>query len=210
MKVDNYNLEKSIRKLSFYELYLTTKKDDPKIYATKVYNREEVENSEMVNKYLKNEIYMLKNLVHPNIIKIQDVKKSKKNYFIIEEYCNGGRLSEALNKYTEINGKSFSEEIIQHLMRQIIDAFKYIHSHKIVYLSVVLDNILLNYENEEDAKNFNLMKAQIKIINFDCAVKLPSTGLIDFADVRQEYNFQLDPFFLQRLNTSSKKKALRI
>ena len=33
--------------------------------------------------------------------------------------------------------------------------------------------ILLNYENEEDAKNLNLMKSQIKIKNFLLAEYLP-------------------------------------
>ena len=43
------------------------------------------------------------------------------------EYCNGGELSKALEKYQNKYNKPFSQVIVQHLMRQIIDAFKYIH-----------------------------------------------------------------------------------
>ena len=56
------------------------------------------------------------------------------------------------------NGTAFPEELVQHFMRQIIDAFKYIHGKKIIHRDVKLDNILLHFDNEEDKKNFNLMK----------------------------------------------------
>ena len=44
-------------------------------------------------------------------------------------------------------------------MKQIIDAFKYIHELKIIHRNINLDNILLHYDNEEDENNLNLMKA---------------------------------------------------
>ena len=143
MKLENYILEKCIGKSAFGDVYFTTKKDDPKKYATKTFNRDEVEKSEAI-KYLKNEICILQYHNHPNIIKFQEVKKAKKNFYVINEYCNGGELSKALKKYIEKNGKPFPEEIVQHLMIQIIDVFKYIHENRIVHKDVNLDNILLN------------------------------------------------------------------
>ena len=85
------------------------------------------------------------------------------------EYCNGGKLGRALHNYIKKNHKPFPEEIIQHLMRQIIEAFHYIHGKKIIHRDFNLDSILLNYENEEDKENLNLMKAQVKIIGFGFA-----------------------------------------
>ena len=75
-------------------------------------------------KYLNNEIIILQYLNHSNIIKFYEVKKTKKYYYIVMEFCNGGELSKALEKYQEKNNKPFPEELIQHFMRQIIDAFK--------------------------------------------------------------------------------------
>ena len=46
------------------------------------------------------------------------------------EFCNGGELSKNLEKYMMKNGTAFPEELVQHFMRQIIDAFKYIHGKK--------------------------------------------------------------------------------
>ena len=163
MIVDNLILEKLIGKGSFGEVYLTSKKGDTKKYATKKFERSEIEGTEAM-KYLKNEIIILQHLKHPNIAKYEDVKKTKKHFYIVMEFCNGGELSKALEKYQSKYGHSFTEEIVQHLMRQIINAFQYIHKLKIIHRDIKLDNILLNYETEEDKNNLNLMKATVKII----------------------------------------------
>ena len=203
MIVDNLTLEKCLGKGAFGEVYLISRKgDDKKKYATKKIDREEVEKGEGI-KYLKNEIIILQYLRHPNIVRFEEVKKTKKHYYIVMEYCNGGELSKALEKYIEKYGKPFSEEIVQHLMRQIIDAFKFMHERKIIHRDVKLDNILLNYETEEDKKNLNLMKAQVKIIDFGFSCKIDKSGL-QFTALGSPIN--MDPIILKKLNSSSKKE----
>jgi serine/threonine protein kinase len=202
MIVDNLTLEKCLGKGAFGEVYLTSRKGDDKKYATKKIDREEVEKGEGI-KYLKNEIIILQYLRHPNIVRFEEVKKTKKHYYIVMEFCNGGELSKALEKYIEKYGKPFSEEIVQHLMRQIIDAFKFMHARKIIHRDVKLDNILLNYENEEDKENLNLMKAQVKIIDFGFSCKIDKSGL-QFTALGSPIN--MDPIILKKLNASSKKE----
>ena len=165
MKLGSYEMEKLLGEGAFGKVYLTKKEGDSKKYATKELDRKEIDHSE-AKKYLANEIRILSALKHPNIVKFYDIKKTTKHYFIMMELCNGGGLSNALEKYIKINGKPFPEELVQHFMRQIVDAFKYIHGKKVIHRDVKLDNILLHYENEEDRNNFNLMKAQVKIIDF--------------------------------------------
>ena len=165
MKLGSYTIEKLLGEGSFGKVHLTRKEGDSKKYATKELDREEIDSSE-AKKYLINEIRILQSLNHPNIVKFVDIKKTKKHYYIMMEFCNGGELSKNLEKYMMKNGTAFPEELVQHFMRQIIDAFKYIHGKKIIHRDVKLDNILLHFENEEDKKNFNLMKAQVKIIDF--------------------------------------------
>ena len=165
MKLGSYEMEKLLGEGAFGKVYLTKKEGDSKKYATKELDRKEIDHSE-AKKYLANEIRILSALKHPNIVKFYDIKKTTKHYFIMMEFCNGGGLSNALEKYIKINGKPFPEELVQHFMRQIVDAFKYIHGKKVIHRDVKLDNILLHYENEEDRNNFNLMKAQVKIIDF--------------------------------------------
>ena len=201
MKIENYDLETCLGKGAFGEVYLTSRKGDPKKYATKKLDREEIESGEGI-KYLRNEIVILQYLNHPNIVKFQEVKKTKKHYYIIMEYCNGGELSKALEKYVNKYGKPFPEELVQHFMRQIISAFKYIHERKIIHRDVKLDNILLHFENEEDLKNFDLMKATVKIIDFGFACKISKTGL-QYTVLGSPIN--MDPIILKKLNSSTKK-----
>ena len=201
MIVDNYILEKCIGKGSFGEVYLTTKKDSNQKFATKKFEREEIEKTEAM-KYLKNEIIILQNLKHPNIVKFEDVKKTKKHFYIVMEYCNGGELSKALEKYQEKYGKPFSQEIVQHLMKQIIDAFKYIHGLKIIHRDIKLDNILLNFDTEKDKENLNMMKATAKIIDFGFACRISKKGL-QYSTLGSPIN--MDPIILKKLNTPGRK-----
>ena len=202
MQVDNLILEKCLGKGAFGEVYLTKKAgDNNKIYATKKYERDKIENTEAM-KYLKNEIAILQTLNHPNIVKFEDVKKTKKHFYIVMEYCNGGELSKALEKYQLKFGKPFSQEIVQYLMRQIIDAFKYIHGQKIMHRDIKLDNILLNFQNEKDKKDLNMMKAQIKIIDFGFACKIAKDSLT-YTAIGNPIN--MDPLILKKLNTPGRK-----
>ena len=170
MKVDDYTLEECIDQGTLGELYFSTKKDSTLKYAIKRIERERLEQGEAM-KYYRNELTFLQNFDHPNILKFFDVKKTKKHFYIIFEYCNGGRLSEALEKYLKKYGKPFPEVLVQHFMKQIIDVYKYIHSGRIIHGDIRLKDILLHYENEKDLDNFDLIKAKIKIIDFSFTCK---------------------------------------
>ena len=201
MKLGDYFLEKIIGKGCFSEVYFTTRKDDPKKYISKSYDRIDA-NKKDLKKFLVNEVNILRNLNHPNIIKFQDAKKTNKQYVIILEYCNGGKLSEVLEKYMEKYGKPFPEEIIQHLMRQIIDAIEYMHEKDIIHKFITLDNIFLNYENEEDAQNLNLMKAQIKITDFFFALKCSKSNISYTGPL---FEIPKHPLYLKKLLQRQKK-----
>ena len=197
IKLGSYTIEKLLGEGSFGKVHLTKKEGDSKKYATKELDREEIDSSE-AKKYLINEIRILQSLNHPNIVKFVDIKKTKKHYYIMMEFCNGGELSKNLEKYMMKNGTAFPEELVQHFMRQIIDAFKYIHGKKIIHRDVKLDNILLHFDNEEDKKNFNLMKAQVKIIDFGFSCI--------YNDIKKSIlgsPINMDPLILKKLTDST-------
>ena len=204
MQVDNLILEKLLGKGSFGEVHLTRITGDSKLYATKVYDRERIENTEAF-KYLTNEINIMHNLNHPNIVKFIQVKKTKKHYYIVMEYCNGGELEKALEKYQLKYGKPFSEEIVQHLMRQIISAFKYMHANQIMHRDIKLENILVNFESEKDKNDLNMLKATVKIIDFGFACKIGKNALT-YTTIGNPMN--MSPLILKKLTSHGKIRQL--
>ena len=205
IQIDNLKLEKLLGKGNFGEVQLTRIEGDNKLYATKIYDRAKIENTSDAFKYLTDEINILNTLKHPNIVKFVQVKKTKNHYYIVMEYCNGGELEKALEKYQIKYGKPFSEEIVQYLMRQIISAFKYMHGNNVMHRDIKLENMLLNFETENDKKNLNMMKATVKIIDFGFACRIGKDELT-YTTIGNPMN--MSPIILKKLTSRGKIRQL--
>ena len=155
----------------FAETYLSKKKGSDKLYATKRIPVNLIYQEPYLKKYIKNEIMILKTVNHPNIVKLYDVKVQYDYIYLVMEYCNGGSLNDALNKYKEKNKRPFTEEIVQFFMRQILSGVEYLHKHGIIHRDLKLENILLKYNSEKEANSNNFFLSQIKIIDFDISAK---------------------------------------
>ena len=195
-QIEDLNLIKFLGKGAYGEVYLSEKKNSNKLYATKKISRE-IADRPNFKKYLINEIEILKMLNHPNIVKFEEIKKSKHSYYIVMEYINGGGLSDCLKKYMKKFGNAFPEKIVQYLMRQIIDALVYIHDKKIIHRDLKLDNIMVNFDSEKDKEDLNMMKAKIKIIDFGFSISLTKQ---DIASTTVGSPINMDPIILEKFN----------
>ena len=182
------------------EFYIVTKDSDKK-YLAKGYKRELYDSNNDAMKYLRHEIITLKSLDHPNIIKIEELKKTKENYFFFMEYVNGNTLSNILKSYISKNETPFSEEIAQHLMIQIMDALKYIHSKNIVHRDLNLENIFLDFNTEEDKENLNILNSTVKICDFYTSSHINKPNLLH-AVIGSP--LRMDPIILKGLVTQEK------
>ena len=174
--VEDYTLEKIIGKGSFGQVYLTSKTGTNKLFATKKMPKTMVLQPK-VKKYFNNEIHILENIDHPYIIKLYEIKQTINNYFLIFDFCNGGDLNHCLEKYKKKNKKPFTQEIVQHLMNQIVNGLQYLHNSKILHRDIKSDNILVHFKSKEDLQNLNLLNADIKIIDFGFARYLEDDSL---------------------------------
>jgi serine/threonine-protein kinase ULK/ATG1 len=169
MILDEYilNLPK-IGEGSYGEVYLTSKKNSKEIFATKKVEKQKIM-SEKLRQYFLNEIEILKKLNHPNIMQLIEIKSSHNNIYLITEYCNGGTLSENLTLHQKLHKTPLPEKIVIHLMKEIADAIHYLHEQRIIHRDLKMENILLHFENLDDRKKLNLLKAKVKIIDFGFA-----------------------------------------
>ena len=171
--VDDYLLIKSIGKGNFGEVFLTEKQGYPQYYATKKMERRKCEVPPLLNRLI-NEIRMLTSVKHPNIVKYIDLKKTKNHWYLITEFISGGSLTDILHKYMAMYQRPFPEDIVQHIMRQIVSAVQYLHFNRIIHRDLKLDNILVNFASDYDKQTLNLKNCQVKIIDFGFATILNS------------------------------------
>ena len=204
IEVEDIILYKSLGKGSFGEVFLTKRKGLPdQIFATKKVPKSLV-SSPKVKKYFDNEIHILRQIEHPNIIKFYEIKTSMNNYFLVFEVCNGGGLTQCLNQYQKKFKTPFPEEIVQHFMRQTVAGLQYLHNKKILHRDIKCDNIMVHFPNEEDKKQLNFLKTQVKIIDFGFARYLEEETL---AQSVLGSPINMDPLILQKMKKIDNNKS---
>ena len=116
-------------------------------------------------------------------------------------------LFQNLLKYQSENNKPLSEEIVQYIMKQIIEGLKYLFNKNIMHRQIALDNILINYDDENDREKKNIMKGTIKIFGFGAARYLKK-GELAGSIVGNPMN--MSPILLKGLSSEHFKKMLCI
>ena len=90
------------------------------------------------NEKLLDEIIILKNLDHPNIMKLYEFFEDNTNCYMVSEYCDQGDLLQKMDKLNYMN-----EIVVKFLMEQILNAIAYLHSKGVFHGDIKLENIML-------------------------------------------------------------------
>ena len=161
---------------------------DEKIYAIKEISKKKITPELMDN--LLREVQISFKLDHENITKCFNTLESKKNYYIIFEYCSGGDLDGYLKK---VKRPDIKEAL--YIMRQLRDAFKYLLSQNILHRDIKLDNILLKDKDD----------MLIKLSDFGCSKAdamgetvcgTPKYMALEVMDNEGNYNYKADMWSL--------------
>ncbi|CDW90598.1 serine threonine protein kinase [Stylonychia lemnae] len=112
-------------------------------------------NSEKIVSSVFDEIKILKQLDHPNIVQVYEYFQDELNVYIIMEYLKGGSLFDRLKAINR-----FGEREAAYVMKQVLQALNYCFQKNIVHRDMKLENILFVQEDT----------LQIKIIDFGSAV----------------------------------------
>ncbi|GJC84867.1 serine/threonine-protein kinase srk1 [Colletotrichum liriopes] len=106
--------------------------------AIKVVRKYEMNSMQRAN--ILKEVQIMRQLDHPNIIKLIDFSESRQYYYIILELAPGGELFHQIVRLTY-----FSEELSRHVIVQVAQALEYLHEERgVVHRDIKPENILFS------------------------------------------------------------------
>eukprot|EP00977_Amphora_coffeiformis_P000059 scaffold15_cov204-Amphora_coffeaeformis.AAC.4 len=98
-------------------------------YAVKVLDLGLVESPEGL-KQLREEIYIMCQLDHPNIVRLEEVYESHSEIYLVQELCLGGELFDRLDEQPDYH---YTEAECARLVKQMLCAVRYLHSKGIIH-----------------------------------------------------------------------------
>ncbi|KAL9150469.1 hypothetical protein ABFS82_12G169800 [Erythranthe guttata] len=115
---------------------------------------------------LKSEIFILKRINHPNIIRLHDMIEESGKIYIVLEYCKGGDLS----MYIQQRHGKVSEATAKHFMQQLAEGLKVLRENNLIHRDLKPQNLLLCTNDDNSV---------LKIADFGFARSLQPKGLAE-------------------------------
>ncbi|KAG5058431.1 hypothetical protein AAZX31_05G179100 [Glycine max] len=104
-------------------------------------------------KQLNQEINLLNQLSHPNIVQYHGSELVEESLSVYLEYVSGGSIHKLLQEYG-----SFKEPVIQNYTRQIVSGLAYLHGRNTVHRDIKGANILVDPNGEIKLADFGMAK----------------------------------------------------
>lgn len=133
--IEKFQIGSKLGEGAFSIVYEATDNETKERVAIKVIKKYQLDEKQR-NNVLK-EVNLMKQLNHPNIVKLIDFVENDDYYYIIQELVSGGEIFNEIVKYTY-----FSEDLSRHVIIQVAEALLYMHEHVgIVHRDLKPENI---------------------------------------------------------------------
>ncbi|XP_068649810.1 serine/threonine-protein kinase ATG1a-like [Aristolochia californica] len=95
--------------------------------------------SSKVNESLLNEINILRQIKHPNIIRLHDAIQTEDKIYLVLEYCVGGDLGAYIQRFGRV-----SDTTAKHFMRQLATGLQVLQENHLIHRDLKPQNLLLS------------------------------------------------------------------
>jgi serine/threonine protein kinase len=140
LQASGYQAVKILGKGAFGQAYLIYHKDNKTYYVAKHVNMSAMSSKQ--RKEAHNEINVLQQLQHPNIVRYVEFCEEHPHLYIVMEYADGGDIYTHLKKMKSM-GKSLTEPQVINLFVQTAMAVKYMHDRKLLHRDIKAQNVFL-------------------------------------------------------------------
>lgn len=136
--VGNYILEKKLGHGSYATVYQAHHKSNGGNYAVKVISREKIGSAKLQTN-LEQEIAIMKEINHENVVRLFGTFTSKNNFYLVLEFCGGGDLHNYILRHTRLD-----ETITRRFLIQLARGLQFLHSKGIIHRDIKPQNLLLS------------------------------------------------------------------
>ncbi|XP_048501575.1 serine/threonine-protein kinase ATG1a isoform X2 [Beta vulgaris subsp. vulgaris] len=117
------------------------------------------------NENLRKEISILRNITHPNIIRLFEAIETEERIFLVLEYCEGGDLGAYIHRHGRV-----SEDVARHFIKQLAAGLQVLRENNLIHRDLKPQNLLLSGRE---------VTPLLKIGDFGFARYLTPQGLAD-------------------------------
>ena len=160
-KASDYIFKKEIGHGAYAKVKSAIHNSSKQEFAIKIYEKSKLSDIHRKNN-VRREISLLKNMSHPNIMKLYRAFEDFSNIYLVQELIKGRSLLAYIKSDCK---RRISEVEAREIISPIVSAIHYFHSIKIIHRDLKLDNILLDESSQKKIP---------KIIDFGFAIQMGS------------------------------------
>ncbi|KAK4204012.1 putative serine/threonine-protein kinase [Triangularia verruculosa] len=170
-KFGEYILGNTIGEGEFGKVKLGWKQEGGVQVAIKLIKKDQLGSNPSRMAKIMREVAILKQLTHPNIVRLHKMEESERHYGIVLEYASGGELFDYI-----LNHRYLKDNAARRLFAQLVSGVGYLHKKGIVHRDLKLENLLLD-------RNRNIIITDFGFANtFDPAEELSEEEELNLTD----------------------------
>jgi len=139
---DKYIIGDELGRGGFSIVYKAVRKSDDQKVAVKIVQktliREDI-------KLLRREIEIMKSVHHPHILSLIEIYEDNESVYIVMELVDGNELFDRI-----VDRGYYSEKSTIHIIKQILEAIRYLHEHHIAHRDLKPENLLCSGEGSNE------------------------------------------------------------